>query len=198
MKHIRKRLTYANVMSSIAVFVVLGGAAFAAVQLPKNSVGTKQLKKNAVSKAKIKKNAVVGSKVQNGSLSAADIGGAVNDSSALGGKAASAYQGKEHWALVHANGTEILAQSGGISLVGHITGGYGIRFPVPTENAAIQATPTTAGFAGTPAGAPLTLKSGPCPASIDCTAITGLETANDALVITFKAETLTDMGFYIT
>ena len=32
MKPIRKRLTYANVMSSIAVFLVLGGAtAFAAI-----------------------------------------------------------------------------------------------------------------------------------------------------------------------
>jgi hypothetical protein len=45
-------------MSSIAVFLVLGGAAVAATQLPKNSVGTKQLKKNAVTTAKIKKNAI--------------------------------------------------------------------------------------------------------------------------------------------
>ncbi|HEV2790975.1 MAG TPA: hypothetical protein VGV69_06715 [Solirubrobacterales bacterium] len=64
MKQIHKRLTYANVMSSIAVFFVLGGgAAFAAIQLEKNSVGTKQLKKNAV----------VSSKVKNGSLKAADF-----------------------------------------------------------------------------------------------------------------------------
>lgn len=54
MKQIRKRLTYANVMSSIAVFLVLGGAAFAAVKLPKNSVGTKQLKNNAVNSSKVK------------------------------------------------------------------------------------------------------------------------------------------------
>jgi hypothetical protein len=54
MHQIRKRLTYANVMSSIAVFLVLGGAAYAASQLPKNSVGTKQLKKNAVTSAKVK------------------------------------------------------------------------------------------------------------------------------------------------
>jgi hypothetical protein len=41
LKQIRKRLTYANVMSSIAVFLVLGGAtALAAGQLGKNSVGT--------------------------------------------------------------------------------------------------------------------------------------------------------------
>ena len=52
MKQIRQRLTYANVMSSIAVFFVLGGAtAFAADQLGKNSVGSKQIKKNAVTTA---------------------------------------------------------------------------------------------------------------------------------------------------
>jgi hypothetical protein len=73
-KKIRKRLTYANVMSSIAVFLVIGGAsAFAATHLGKNSVGTKQLKKNSVTTAKIKKNAVTGAKVKDGSLTGADI-----------------------------------------------------------------------------------------------------------------------------
>lgn len=58
MKFVRGRLTYANVMSSIAVFlVVAGGTAFAASQLGKESVGTRQLKKEAVSLAKIKKGA---------------------------------------------------------------------------------------------------------------------------------------------
>jgi hypothetical protein len=53
MESVRKRLTYANVMSSIAVFLVLGGAtAFAASQLGKETVGTKQLKKEAVFLAK--------------------------------------------------------------------------------------------------------------------------------------------------
>jgi hypothetical protein len=63
-KKIRKRLTYANVMSSIAVFLVLGGATALAAGLAKNSVGSKQLKKNAVTAAKIKNNAVTGSKIQ--------------------------------------------------------------------------------------------------------------------------------------
>ena len=41
MKQIRKRLTYANVMSTIAVFFVVGGAsALAATQLGKNTAGT--------------------------------------------------------------------------------------------------------------------------------------------------------------
>ena len=74
MKLVRKRLTYANVMSSLAVFLVLaGGTAFAASQLGKNSVGTKQLKKNAVTKAKIKKNSVTGAKIKNGAVNGAKI-----------------------------------------------------------------------------------------------------------------------------
>lgn len=63
MKQIRTRLTYANVMSSLAVFLVLGGATAVAVGLAKNSVGTKQLKKNAVTAAKIKKGAVTLEKI---------------------------------------------------------------------------------------------------------------------------------------
>ena len=39
MRKLRAQLTYANVMSSIAVFMVLGGSAYAAATLPKNSVG---------------------------------------------------------------------------------------------------------------------------------------------------------------
>lgn len=74
MKQLRKRLTYANVMSSIAVFLVLGGAtAIAAGQLAKNSVGPKQLKKNAVTSAKIKKNAVTTAKIKNGAITGAKV-----------------------------------------------------------------------------------------------------------------------------
>jgi hypothetical protein len=57
-------LTFANVVSCLALFVALGGSAFAATQLAKNSVGSKQLKKNAVTTAKIKKEAVTGAKIK--------------------------------------------------------------------------------------------------------------------------------------
>lgn len=74
MKQIRERLTYANVMSSIAVFLVLGGAtAFAATQLGKNSVGSTQLKKNAVTTAKIKKNAVTTAKIKKNAVTGAKV-----------------------------------------------------------------------------------------------------------------------------
>ena len=66
-KHVRKRLTYANVMSSIAVFFVLGGGvAFAA--LGKNTVGTKQLKRNAVKVGKIGPEAVKAGKLAKNSI----------------------------------------------------------------------------------------------------------------------------------
>lgn len=74
MKSVRKRLTYANVMSSIAVFlVVAGGSAFAAGTLGKNTVGSKQLKVNAVTGAKIKNGAVTGSKIAAGAVGASNI-----------------------------------------------------------------------------------------------------------------------------
>jgi hypothetical protein len=84
-KQIRKRLTYANVMSSIAVFLVVGGAtAFAA--LGKNTVGTKQIKKNAVTTQKIKNNAVSGPKLQANSATTDKIAdGAVTGSKLAGG-----------------------------------------------------------------------------------------------------------------
>ncbi len=50
---LRSKLTYANVMATIAVFVALGGGAYAAIKLPANSVGSKQIKKKAVTPAKV-------------------------------------------------------------------------------------------------------------------------------------------------
>lgn len=56
MKQIRSKLTYANVVATLAlVLVVAGGSAFAATRITKNSVGTKQLKKGAVTPVKLSK-----------------------------------------------------------------------------------------------------------------------------------------------
>ncbi len=87
MKSVRTRLTYANVMSSIAVFLVLGGVAFAASQLPKNSVGTKQLKNKAVTTKKIKNNAVTGAKVNESTLG--EVPSATNATNAVNAQTAS-------------------------------------------------------------------------------------------------------------
>ncbi|MGH2975064.1 MAG: hypothetical protein ACRDLL_09400 [Solirubrobacterales bacterium] len=80
----KPRLTYANVMVTILAFIVLGGGAYAATQLPKNSVGKKQIKNGAVTRAKIADGAVDGSKVADHSLRAGDL-----SPSTLGGYAKS-------------------------------------------------------------------------------------------------------------
>jgi hypothetical protein len=69
----RPRLTYANVTATLALFLALGGGAYAATSLPARSVGSTQLKASAVTRAKIKRSAVDGSKVANESLTGADI-----------------------------------------------------------------------------------------------------------------------------
>jgi hypothetical protein len=74
MRRLTSKLTYANVVATIALFIAVGGAsAFAATQLKKNSVGANQLKAKAVTEAKIKKEAVTGEKVKVGSLTGANI-----------------------------------------------------------------------------------------------------------------------------
>ncbi len=79
MQKIRKRITYANVMSSIAVFLVLGGAsAYAAKKIGSNeikgnSITTGKLKKNAVTASKIKKNSVTTAKIKNGAVTGAKV-----------------------------------------------------------------------------------------------------------------------------
>jgi hypothetical protein len=73
-KKIGPHLSYANVVATLALFLVLGGgSALAAATLGKNSVGSRQLKSKAVTTGKIAPNAVNGSKVANGSLTGADI-----------------------------------------------------------------------------------------------------------------------------
>jgi hypothetical protein len=60
-----RRLSYANVTSTIALFVALGGAtAFATGQLAPKSVGERQLRPGAVTADKIRKNAVTAPKIK--------------------------------------------------------------------------------------------------------------------------------------
>jgi hypothetical protein len=65
--------SYSAVTATLALFLALGGGAYAASVLPAKSVGARELKKNAVVRAKIKNNAVNGSKVAADSLTGQDI-----------------------------------------------------------------------------------------------------------------------------
>lgn len=61
----RPRLTYANVVSTLALFVAVSGAgAYAASQLPPKSVGEPELRPGAVTADKLRKNAVIAPKIK--------------------------------------------------------------------------------------------------------------------------------------
>lgn len=67
-----RRPSPATVIALIALFVALGGTAYA-LKLGKHSVGTKQLKFKSVGTKQLKNNAVNGAKVQDQSLNGSDI-----------------------------------------------------------------------------------------------------------------------------
>jgi hypothetical protein len=54
LRRIRSHLTYVNVVGSLALFIALGGVSYAAIKLPKNSVGAQQIKANSITSPKIK------------------------------------------------------------------------------------------------------------------------------------------------
>ncbi|UTI66134.1 hypothetical protein NBH00_08000 [Paraconexibacter antarcticus] len=58
MTRLKSRLTYANVTASIALFVALGGSSYAALSLPRNSVGTNQIRTGAVGSSEIRNHSV--------------------------------------------------------------------------------------------------------------------------------------------
>jgi hypothetical protein len=71
-RRVTARITYANVISSLALFIALGGGAYA-LSIPKASVGSKQLKSKAVTNSKIANGAVTSAKVKDDSLTGSDI-----------------------------------------------------------------------------------------------------------------------------
>jgi len=73
MQTIRRHFSYANVMATVAVILALGGSAYAAIHLKKNSVGARQLKRNSVTNVKIANGAVNGAKIADGSVGISDV-----------------------------------------------------------------------------------------------------------------------------
>jgi hypothetical protein len=73
MRRIRSKLSYANVMATLAVFIALGGTTYAVTAPPPNSVGSKQLRRHAVTNSKIAPGAVSGSRVKPNALTGAEI-----------------------------------------------------------------------------------------------------------------------------
>src|ERR1700761_6129708 len=76
---IGRRLTYANVIATLALFLALGGGAVWAASKASTKIGTGKLKPNAVTAGKIKANAVTSAKIREAAVTGAKLReGAVN------------------------------------------------------------------------------------------------------------------------
>jgi hypothetical protein len=74
MRRIPSSLSYANVVATLALFMALGGGAYAAITLPKNSVGPRQIKANAVGSSKVRNGSLLKTDFRSGQLPVAPQG----------------------------------------------------------------------------------------------------------------------------
>src|SRR3954451_5808662 len=99
MQRILARMTYANVMATVAVFIALGGAGYAAIKLPKNSVGARQLKKGAVTPVKLSaasKRTLTGPQGPKGAIGEAGPKGATGEAGPRGPESTAGAPGATH------------------------------------------------------------------------------------------------------
>lgn len=153
----RFRPSPAMVVALIALFVALGGGAYAGVTL--NSIRSKDIKDGQVRSVDLANNAVNSAKIRNGAVTDSDLAAGIAGSK-IAGKVASAASAdvaatatdaanadrldgldsldlKARWVHVDADGA-ILAQSGGITIVDTPkTGTYIVNFGVPTTGRAL-------------------------------------------------------------
>jgi hypothetical protein len=185
---IRKRTTFSNVIALIALFAALGGTAFAASKIAKNSVGSKQIKNNAVTGKKIKKNAVTGDKVKDGSLSGSDInlgslGQVPSAASAANADTVNGQKITKFLVKIQTGATNQQVFSiGGFTLTASCTGGNVTNLILDTTS---LTTEVSASVDGTPDGAYFTRNSGSEPNSINLSEDGA--TDNDRGIATFTA-----------
>ena len=135
-----------NAVGYVALTVALGGTSYAAVELPKNSVGTKQLQANAV----------VSTKVKNGSLLKKDFKAGQLPRGATGPTGAAA---TKLWAVVNSDGT--LARGSGVTSSSKVsTGSYNVLFEQAVDACAFLATTGQAASGTAPGDADVALLLG--------------------------------------
>jgi hypothetical protein len=140
------RLTYANVVATMALFIALGGTSYAAIKLPHNSVGSEQIKTGAVHTGEIRDRTI---RLQDISTSArTSLHGQAGPQGPQGPAGAAAIK---HFASVTAGGTFVRgdAKSGGS---GDAIGAYVVGFAESVSGCAYSATLGTTDASTAPAG----------------------------------------------
>jgi hypothetical protein len=119
---IRKRLSYANVVASLALFIALGGVSYAAVA-GKNTVISSSIKNGQVRSVDLANNAVTAAKIRDGHVGSAEIA----DGAVAGADLAAGVAGVRAHASVAGDGAVTLAK--GVTDVFHAgVGQYCVNF----------------------------------------------------------------------
>lgn len=204
----------AMIVALVALFVALGGAAYAGVTLSNNSVKsatikngevkTADLANSAVTNAKLKNNAVNAAKVKNGTLEAADF--STSALTALKGNIGpTGPQGPAgpgaRWILVSPAGVRVTG-SDGVTVASHpFTGEYRIDFGVPTSGKLVLASVSERDNLA----ASMVIQASPCgvPPGATSDGYTNCQNStlvNQAAVVIRNAgtNTATDFSFYLT
>jgi hypothetical protein len=146
LRRLANRLTYANVVATLALFIALGGSSYAAIKLPKNSIGTNQIKTGAVHTGEIRDRTI---RLQDISTSArTSLRGLTGPQGPQGPAGAAAVR---HFASVNAAGTFIRgdAKYGGSDTA---IGTYVVGFADSVSGCAYSATLGTTDGSVVPAG----------------------------------------------
>lgn len=131
----RPKLSYANLISTLALFIALGGSSYAAITLPHNSVGSAQIRTGAVGT----------SELRSGAVHLADIAATTKNhlrgtTGPIGQTGPKGTNATSYFAVVDAGGAILrgTANGGGHDASG--SGSYTVGFPVDVSSCAYFAT----------------------------------------------------------
>jgi hypothetical protein len=134
---LRRQPSGSMVVAFIALLVAMGGTGYAAIALPKNSVGTKQLKRNAVNSAKVKKHSLLRSDFKRGQIPRGPQG-AQGIQGVQGPKGDPGTPATKLWAYVSATGT-LRGGSGVVASSRSSSGTFHVTFNQSIVNCAATA-----------------------------------------------------------
>lgn len=146
---LKTKLSYANVTATVALFVALGGSSYAAITLPRNSVGDKQIRAGAVRSSEVKDRSLG---LRDLSLSArSTLRGQRGDTGPAGAQGPAGAAAAKYFAVVQPSGTFVRgnATSGG---KGPTVGSYTVGFSTPVSGCAFSVTLASTDGSPAPAG----------------------------------------------
>jgi hypothetical protein len=137
----------AMLVALLALFVALGGTGYAALKLPKDSVGSEQIKRNAVTSQKVKPGSLLANDF--GASQRAGLRGPAGPRGEQGRQGAQGIQGAEGpagksatalWAHILSDGTLVKSSIPGFSVPNADLGETTVEFPVDVSNCSFAVT----------------------------------------------------------